>query len=87
MTTAAERRVVTIKPVFVDLDSAALMLAVSPSTVQQLVRDGVLSPPRKISKGRVGYLVRELEEFAESRPVSNLPPPPNTGATERASLD
>lgn len=71
---------VNMKPIFVNLETAAQILAVSPSTVQALVRAGDLKKPRQISGGRVGYLVRELEEFAESRGVSELPPPPNTGA-------
>jgi prophage regulatory protein len=71
---------IAIKPLYVSLENAADMLGVSISTVQKLVRDKELTPPRKISGGRVGYLVRELEEFAESRPVSDMLPPPNTGA-------
>ena len=35
---------------------------------------------RQLSGQRVGWLVREVQEWAESRTVSNLPPPPNTGA-------
>ena len=38
---------------------------------------------RQLSGQRVGWLVREVQEWAESRPVSNLPPPPNTGAPKR----
>lgn len=34
---------------------------------------GELKKPRQISGGRVGYLVREREEFAESRGVSAAP--------------
>jgi prophage regulatory protein len=69
----------TIEPLFADLETAAYMLSVSESTVQALVRTGELSPPRRISGNRVGYLVDELKAFAASRPVSTLPPPPNTG--------
>lgn len=69
-----------IEPIFVDLPTAAEVLSVSPSTVQLLVREQKLKPPRKISGGRVGYLLRELREYAESCPTSDLLPPPNTGA-------
>jgi hypothetical protein len=31
----------------------------------------VTKPPRRISKGRTGWLWRDLQEFAESRPVSD----------------
>jgi prophage regulatory protein len=71
---------VSIRPIFVDLESAAALLSVSPSTVQLLVRNGELKPPRRISGNRVGYLLREIEEFAEARPVSDILPPKNTGA-------
>lgn len=27
---------------------------------------------------RVGWFVREIEEWAEARPISDIPPPPNT---------
>jgi len=72
-----------IEPIFVDLPTAAEVLSVSPTTVQLLVREQKLKPPRKISGGRVGYLLRELRElreYAESCPTSDLLPPPNTGA-------
>ena len=40
-------------------------------------------PINPVSGQRVGWLVREVQEWAESRPASNLPPPPNTGASKR----
>lgn len=36
-----------------------------------------------LSTATVERLEREVQEWAESRPVSNLPPPPNTGASKR----
>lgn len=69
-----------IEPIFVDLQTAAAMLSVSQTTVQLLVREQKLKPPRRISGNRVGYLLRELREYAESCPASDLLPPPNTGA-------
>ena len=35
-----------------------------------------------LSTATIERLVREVQEWAESRPVSNLPPP-NTGASKR----
>lgn len=35
--------------------------------------------PRKLSGRRVGYLVAELLTWLHTRPVSNLPPPKNSG--------
>jgi prophage regulatory protein len=73
---------VTIKPVFVDADTAAAILSISKSTVEALGRDKDSGFPkvRRISAKRTGYLLREIEDWAETRPVSDLLPPPNTGA-------
>jgi prophage regulatory protein len=68
-------------PVLVmDLESVAEVLTLSVSTVQELVRREVFPAPRLLSRRRVGWLIREVEDWLESRPVSTLPPPPNTGA-------
>ena len=36
-----------------------------------------------LSTATIERLVREVQEWAESRPVSSLPPPPNTWASKR----
>lgn len=59
---------------------AALAVGISESTLQHLVRRGDFPKPRQLSARRVGWLTREVEAWAESRPHSDLPPPPNTGA-------
>ncbi|NMF98434.1 AlpA family phage regulatory protein [Aromatoleum toluolicum] len=69
-----------IKPIYVDLPTVAGIVALSATTVQELVRQGQFPGPRQLSGRRVAWLVREVEEWAESRPASNLLPPPNTGA-------
>lgn len=69
-----------VAPIFLDLPAVVQAVALSESTVQELVRQGQFPPPRQLSGRRVGWLVRELEAWAESRPVSNLPPPHNTAA-------
>lgn len=71
--------VVTVRPIIAELDKVAALLSLSPATVQALVRAGEFPPPRKISTRRVGWLLREVEEWAEARPVSDLLPPANTG--------
>jgi prophage regulatory protein len=68
-----------VKRIYVGLSEAANMLSLAMSTVQRLVREKQFPAPRQISAGRVGWLVREIEDWAETRPVSDLPPPPNTG--------
>ncbi|WP_217619261.1 AlpA family phage regulatory protein [Achromobacter sp. GbtcB20] len=67
-----------MKPFYLELDAAAEAVALAPTTVQRLVRAGEFPQPRQLSGRRVGWLVRELEEWAEARPVSTLPPPENT---------
>ncbi|MTW11404.1 AlpA family phage regulatory protein [Pseudoduganella eburnea] len=64
---------------YVDLPEVASLLTLSTATIQKMVRQSEFPPPRKLSAQRVGWLVREVEAWAEERPVSDLPPPPNTG--------
>lgn len=68
-----------VAPIFLDLQTLAEVVALSESTVQDLVRKGQFPQPRQLSGRRVGWLLREVQEWAESRPVSMLPPPSNTG--------
>lgn len=73
---------VIVKPIFIDLPTVAKVLCLSESTVQALTRDASSNFPRSrmLSGRRVGWLLREIESWSEERPVSDLPPPPNTGA-------
>lgn len=73
-------QIVAIKRIYVDLPTVAEIVALSVTTVQELVRQGQFPQPRQTSGRRVGWLLREVEEWAESRPASTLLPPPNTGA-------
>ena len=72
-----------VNPIFMDLPTVAQVVALSTATVERLVREGQFPKRRQLSGQRVGWLVREVQEWAESRPVSSLPPPPNTGAPKR----
>jgi prophage regulatory protein len=75
-----------LEKIFVDTESAADALSLSVSTLEKLVREGNFPRPRELSGRRVGFLVRELKAWAESRPESGMLPPPNTGAKKnRAS--
>ncbi len=65
---------------FASRELAADALGVSERTLDALVAAGEAPAPRKISKGRVGWLWRELVEFAESRPVSDIKPGPGRPA-------
>jgi prophage regulatory protein len=69
-----------IKPAYLDFSGVTGFVALSGSTVQQLVRDGTFPKPRLLSGRRVAWLVRELEDWAELRPVSDQLPPQQTNA-------
>lgn len=67
-----------MKPIYLELEAVAGAVALASSTVQRLVRENAFPKPRQLSGRRVAWLVREVEEWAEGRPVSQLLPPPNT---------
>jgi prophage regulatory protein len=67
-----------IKKLYVDLSELSTQLSLSKTTIQRMVREKVFPPPRKLSGRRVAWLLNEIVEWAESRPVSDLPPPENT---------
>ncbi|CAG2129284.1 helix-turn-helix transcriptional regulator [Cupriavidus numazuensis] len=67
-----------IRPFYVDLETVAAIVSLSATSVQKLVREEQFPKPRAVSSRRVAWLVREVEEWAEGRPISDLPPPPNT---------
>lgn len=67
-----------IRPFYVDLPTVASIVSLSETSVQKLVREEQFPKPRAVSSRRVAWLVREIEEWAEARPISDLPPPPNT---------
>jgi prophage regulatory protein len=70
-----------MKPLVVDLPQLLQLVPVlSRSTIEEERRQGRFPAPRKLSGKRVGWLVSEIEEWLASRPVSDLPPPENTGA-------
>ncbi len=70
----------TLTRIYADLPTIAAMVSLSEASVQKLVRNDEFPKPRQLSGRRVGWLVREVSEWAESRPHSNLPPPANTSA-------
>lgn len=73
-----------MKQIYLDLPAVAEVLSLSETTVQKLVREDEQFPkPRMLSGRRVGWLAREIEAWAESRPVSTMLPPPNTGRRKR----
>lgn len=71
---------VAIAPRIVAKEIAAQLLSLSVKTFERLVQQGDLPKPRQISAGRVGWLVSDLDDWAQKRPQSQMLPPENTGA-------
>lgn len=71
----------TIKPAFLDMERLTHYLSMSQTTLQKLIREGKFPAPRQVTNTRrVGWLTQEVDEWVTGLEVSNLPPPPNTGA-------
>lgn len=68
-----------VPPLLVDLPTVAAVVSLSTGTVQKLVRENEFPKPRVLSGRRVGWLMREVKEWSESRPISDLLPPVNAG--------
>jgi prophage regulatory protein len=69
-----------VPPLLLDLPTVAVFVSLSESAVQRLVREKAFPQPRELSPRRVGWLYREVEAWAEERPVADNLPPENTGA-------
>jgi len=63
-----------VKPLFIEADQIVHVVRLSQPTIDGLEHQGEFPRRRKLSGRRVGYLLREVEEWAESRPVSDLLP-------------
>ena len=71
--------IIATKPLFLAREAAASYLSVSLSMLEKLVQSGDAPKPRKLSAGRTGWLVSELDVWGYSRPISDLLPPSNSG--------
>lgn len=71
--------IVHIRPLYLARADAAAFLAISESTLDNLVARGDLPKPRKLSAGRTAWLVEDLEHWGRERPESDLLPPKNSG--------
>lgn len=65
---------------FFDWEQLLEAIPLSKSTIESEIRAGNFPKPRQISGRRVAWLVEDVVAWARARPVSELPPPPNTGA-------
>ncbi len=75
--------IVSIKPMFLARADAAAFLTIGESTLDDLVARGLAPKPRKISAGRVAWLVEDLEAWGRERPESDFLPPENSGYGRR----
>jgi prophage regulatory protein len=71
--------IINIKPVYLDREATAALVALSLPTMERMVAKGAFPAPRQLTDKRVGWLVREIEEWAEGRPVSSNLPVANSG--------
>jgi prophage regulatory protein len=72
----------TIKPAYLDKPSTAQFVSLSVDSIERMVQSGDFPAPRQLSNKRVGWLVREVEEWAESRPRSSNLPVANCGRNQ-----
>ena len=69
-----------VAPAAMERGTAAAYCGLSETTFSKEVQEGRAPRPRKLSDRRVCWLRAELDAWLISRPVSDLAPPPNTGA-------
>jgi len=75
---------IAIKPAYLDREAAASFVSLSVPAMERLVAKGSFPKPRQLTDKRVGWLVREVEEWAESRPISSNLPVENCGLRHAA---
>lgn len=73
-----------LKPAYLDRIGVAEFVSLSVPTMERMVAQGSFPGPRQLTGKRVGWLVREVEEWCESRPVSTNLPPKNSGRNQSA---
>ena len=71
--------IITLKPLYLDRESAAAYLSISSSLLEKLVAKGAAPKPRKLSANRCAWLVEDLEQWGRERPVSDLLPARGSG--------
>lgn len=72
------KKMIALRPAAIDLEHVSQYVSLSTSTIEKMVREGLFPKPRQLSGRRVAYLVKELDEWLDVRPVSDLAPPVNS---------
>lgn len=70
---------ISLKPAYLDRESTAVYVSLSVSVMERMIARKEFPAPRQLSDKRVGWLVRELAEWSEARPVANGLPVVNCG--------
>ena len=71
--------VVAIEPLFLEREHAACYLSISANLLEKIAAQADGPKPRKLSSGRVAWLVDDLKTWGRDRPVSDLLPPSGSG--------
>lgn len=74
---AAPANVASLRPAAIDMDQVTVYLSLSSSSIERMVRKGEFPAPRQLSGRRVAFLVKEVDEWLNNRPVSDQLPPVN----------
>mgnify|MGYP003386125897 CR=1 FL=1 len=69
--------------IYLDITQVCQATSLSRTAWLELVTKGDAPKPRALTKQRSGWLLREVTEWCESRPVADRAPPPNTGHSNR----
>jgi prophage regulatory protein len=77
--TSKTDQIIVLKPLYIERSQIPLITTLSESSWDTLVAKGEAPKPRKISAGRSGWLLEDVEAWARSRPDSDLLPPRNSG--------
>lgn len=75
--------IVNVAPLYLSRQNAAAFLSISESMLEALAARNEVPRPRKLSAGRVAWLVEDLVAWGKARPVSTLLPPKDSGHGRR----
>lgn len=70
---------ISIKPAYLDRETAAGYVSLSVPTMERMIARAEFPAPRQLTNKRVGWLVRELDDWCEGRPTSSNLPVANCG--------
>lgn len=71
--------------IVLDIDAVEEAVSLRRTTIYELIAKDRFPKPRQLSDRRSGWLVQEIEAWAISLPVSQLPCPANAGRRRQAA--